>query len=144
MTYARNAFSYRFNEQTDVKTVIEALDDIFKFTTSVSTNFYYGDVATKVIADIPSFFLGLNMIQDAGTGPKDISYISENTYRVFAYPKALGTLAGVQDPNFGYTDLTGTYDIPAVEVAFSGITFLIYFTTATNLNGVAKTIRYIL
>jgi hypothetical protein len=144
MSYSRSAFSYRFNEQTEVSSVVEALDHIFMFTSDVSNNFYYGDVLVNDIPDVNSFFSGLSLTQGTGTGPKDIEYISNYTYRVFAYPKVLGTLAGVQDPNFNYLDITSTYENPPRQIIYSGTVFYCYFTNETNLNTTPKTIRYIL
>jgi hypothetical protein len=146
MTYARNAFSYRFNEQTDVKSVIEALDNIFMFNSDVSNNFYYGDVISSDVTDVNSFFQGLSVAVGQGAGPKDMEYLSNYTFRVFAYPVSLGVLAGIQDPNFNYLDIMGSYENPPRQIMYSGTPFYVYFTKDTCLNSSTdpKTIRYIL
>jgi hypothetical protein len=145
MAYVRSAFSYRFNEQESVQTVTEALDAIFQFTNNVSNNIYWGDVATNVIDDPNSFFASLGVLQGAIIpGAKDVQYVSNYTYRVFAYPQVAGTLAGVQDPNFNYLDITASYEIPPREIVFLGTPFYVYFTSDQCLNAEAKTIRYII
>jgi hypothetical protein len=145
MSYVRSAFSFRFNEQEEVTTVIEALDAIFQFTNNVSNNLYYGDVASKDINDVNAFFASLGVLQGAIIpGAKDIQYLSNYTYRVLAYPKAAGTLAGVQDPNMSYLDITSSYEIPPRELVFMGTVFYVYFTTDPCLNTEEKTIRYII
>lgn len=146
MSYVRNSLSNRFNEQINVSSVVAALDNIFKFTTTVQNNIYYGDIAAKsALSNIPLFFSNLTVLAGAAVaGAKSVSYISTDTYRVFAYPKSLGTLAGIQDPNFNFADITATYEIPPRELLYEGTLFYVYLTVDTMLNDVAKSVRYIL
>jgi hypothetical protein len=144
MPYVRSAFSNRFNEQVDVRTVSEALDVIFRFTNNVATNVYFGDVLTNdPILDPPGFFAGLTTMQWQG-GPKDVIYTSNVTYRTFAYPKSYGPIVDVQDPNFSYASILASYEVLPREVTYDGVDFYVYFTADPCLSLSGKTIRYII
>lgn len=144
MPYVRNAFSNRFNQQVDVATVAEALDFIFNFTNNVANNIYYGDVADNApIMDPVNFFAGLTSATWQG-GFKDITYFSNVTYRVFAYPKSFGPVANIQDPNFSFASIMSEYEVPPREVEYNGVVFYVYVTLDACLSLSGKSIRYVI
>jgi hypothetical protein len=147
--YPRAAFSHRFNEFVETSTVFEGLDKVFQFMSSTAYNIYYGDVSSNVLPttpeDISRFFSGLGIIQDGPVGPKDLTYSSNYTYRVIAYPRSFGQLSRVEDPNLNYLDITNSYDTTYPKiVSYLGSDFYVYFTSdqCLNLNGTTKVIRY--
>ena len=146
LSYSRNSFSQRFNQQVSVSNIPQALDFIFNFTTNVANTYFYGDISSN--ASISNDVQFIQQLTGA-TMPQsqkeiDVTYISNSTYRAFAYPMSFGALADIQDPSFNYSSVPNTYEPTPRQVTYQGTVFFVYITTQQNLSLSGKTMRYLL
>lgn len=145
LAYVRNAYSQRFNEQINVTNIIDALDVIFNFVTSTSTSFFHGEVSSNdTITDDVSFIQSLISVPMPNTlSELDISHVSSNTYRVFAYPVSYGALSDIQDLNFNYASIRNSYEATPRQVTYQTVTLYVYMTLEKCYSPTGKTIRYL-